>query len=361
MSQMLARLGRRLEIATTALEQQELGARLAIGLARVGRFAEAEKHILSMRSSKGVAQGSAGTLWVMLAEGIMQLYESIGFGAIDRISRAHALGMALGYRPVAGLASAWKAHIEFEESNFQAMATSLKLAMENELDADLDAKTRVAIVLANAFSYSGDFFHANKWFQIGHEAAVINGDQASIEALQYNRAAFRLAWLRAKRCVGSITQEELRAVRTEMGSAKGLQQLLRVEAYVNHLHLSDARLLVLEGNFEDAVLALQRIKPLHPFAKNNFSEQLIDVEIAYCLASAGELEAALALYRPLSEASLDSLDADDRLVALWMQHRMSEIDNRFPYAELAYGVEELVTELDASRAQLRDVLKGFEI
>ena len=50
--------------------------------------------------------------------------------------------------------------------------------------------------------------------------ALNDGDQASIEALLYNKAAFRLAWLRAQRCFGELQKVELDRLRVELATAR---------------------------------------------------------------------------------------------------------------------------------------------
>ncbi len=250
----------------------------------------------------------------MLAEGLVHLYQEEQLKGLDRIKRAQVLGRAMGYRAIIASASAWKAHIELARSEFAALAESLKLTFENVDANDHDTQTRVAMVLFNAHLQKGDQVEAQKWFLRAHDRAVINGDQASIEALLYNRATFGVSNLRSASCFQVVAPEDISFARSEMESVRNLQQLVRGTTWRNQLDLWSARLMILEGKFGEAVECLQEVRTTRPFSDTNFDQRFIDLEIAYCSAKSGSAFTADVRDQPSTDA-FDNLDIDEQLVA----------------------------------------------
>jgi tetratricopeptide (TPR) repeat protein len=326
--------------------QAELLARLAAHLARIGRFDDATKKLVELRAGYAKIHTGPATVWIMLAEGLVHLFQEEQLKALDRIKRAQVLGRAMGYHAIIASASAWKAHIELGRSEFAALTESLGLAFENVDANDHDTHTRLAMVLFNALATKGDQVEAQKWFLRAHDRAVKNGDQASIEALLYNRATFGVANLRAACCFHAITPEDISFARSEMESVRNLQQLVRGTTLRNQLDLWFARLMILEGKFDEAVQCLQEVRTTHPFADTNFDQRFIDLEIAYCLAKSGAMGAEEATGKEFADA-FDSLDVDEQLVAAWMQF------------QIASG-QQLSTEVAAKAARLTNAKAAFE-
>jgi hypothetical protein len=338
MSPLLSRLNTELRAATDLEQRAELGARIAGYLARAGEFAEAKVRIDALRQEFGHGESGRVTVWLMLAEGLLHLYQDLSPAALDRVNRAQALARAMRYSTMTALATAWKAHIEFETSKFDLMIRSLQLALSEVGTTEHDAQTRIAMVLSNSYMICGEVAAANRWFHEGRAHAVKNGDQASIEALLYNRAAFGLAWLRVAHCDEARSREELRVARMEIQSARNLQDLIGIQALSNHILLWEARLCVLEERFLEAIERLTTVRTKSPFARYNFSQSFIDLELAFCYARTNDSAAALDALRRVDRTSLDQLDADEQIVARWLMLELAEFGEGFAQ-ELGHLVE----------------------
>lgn len=323
MSQLVDRLRHELDRLEDPLERAEVIARLACALARMGRFDDARQAIVELRHHFGRGESGRATVWIMLAEGLVHHYEELDPAAMDRITRAQLLGSAMNYSKVVALASAWRAHIEFEHSDFPAMIRSLELVIKTIAIDEYDAQTRLSMVLANAFMICGESKLAQVWFTKGRDCALRNGDQASIEALLYNRAAFSLAWLRALNCVVSVDHADLVRVRSEVASAKNLQDLTGISALSSHVRLVEARLLLLEGRYEEAISSLNAVRIASPFASHNFNQSYVDLEIDYCRTALGRGDRESLAQRGDALLAFDKLDIDERLVAAWMLREMA--------------------------------------
>jgi hypothetical protein len=360
MSQLLERLQAELVASGDPIRRAELVARIAGYFARIGKFDESRACIADLRAAFGKGQDGRVTIWIMLAEGLLQLFEELSPSALDRISRALLLATATKYGSAIGLLAAWKAHIEFELALYDAAFQSLGLGLSAASADDLDAQTRIAIVLSNLYMLAGDGNSAQAWFLRGHDSAVKNGDQASIEALLYNRVAFRLSDLRAQSCRGRIVVAEVTAMRVEVESAKNLQELTRVAALTNHIRLVAARLSLLEGKFDTAMERLLAVRGEHPFAAHNFNHHLIDLEIAFCRARTSGVDDALCLFQGIDFTRLDQLDLDERLVAAWTREKLAANDSRFgdPLA-LGAVTASLSDEYGVFQSNLRAKLAPF--
>ncbi len=324
MSELLSRLRRELDALTDPVLRAEMIARIAGVLARSGKFAEARQAINAIKEQFGRGESGRVTVWKMVAEGLVFHYEDLSPAALERITGALALGRAMRYPSAIALASAWKAHIEFERSEFVKMAESLAISLQNVGPEEHDTQTRISMVLANAFMICGDRSLMQFWFVRGRDHAVRDGDRASVEALQYNKAAFATAWARVSNCVAPVSAEDLLLLRGEVNSARNLQELAEIDALYGHIQLIDARLLILEKEYELAIEALKRVRVTEPFAQHNFHQSYIDLELQFCVFKRGGSDLSMAKDYLELLRQFASLDIDERIVATWMLAQIAE-------------------------------------
>lgn len=359
MSKLLQRLEAQLAEAGTEEARAVVSARTAAYLARVGRFDEAAEHIAALRGQFGDGRVPLATAWLMWAEGVLHYYSELSPRALDRVARSQLLALAMRNAELASVTSAWKAHIEFETSRFEAMGQSLDLAIQHAAPENRSAVTRLSMVIADALFISGDHTNAQRWFMRGRDSALSEGDQASVEALVYNRAAFRLAWLRAQRCLREVSRDETSALRLEIESAKNLQDLTQIRALPDMVRLCDARAATLDGRYEAAVEKLANVRgAAGPFAPYNYSEGLVALETAYCQARLGDVESARLIMDQLQAVNFSQLDADDQLVAAWMRREMAAVSNRLGSIEQA--AEQFRTASEAYSCWLASIVSAVD-
>lgn len=360
MSQLLRRLQQELSTATDPLVKAELLARISGNLARIGKFDEARRCVVELRREYAGEKSGPATVWIMLAEGLIHLYCDLNPLAIDRIHRAQMLGLAMKYSAAIAEASAWKAHIEFENSKFDAMIRSIRVGLQHAAVDDHSAQVRLAMVLANAFMISGDRASSQQWFTKARGHAVKNGDQASIEALLYNRTAFGIASVRSECCLDNAPKVDLAIVRKEVESTTNLQLLTGAAALTNHIQLWSARLSILECNFSQAIDSLANARRGAPFADYNFSQQMIDLEMAYCLAQTDQVEKSLLVFNEIDFESMRCLDLDEQLVGAFMQIELEKLSARFKRsAETQARFERLKLKYLSDKKSLLDSLREW--
>jgi hypothetical protein len=267
-----------------------------------------------------------------------------------------------GYQQGIALAAAWKAHVEFEQSEFTKMTDSLRTAVSHAKEDQHEAWARISAVMSNSYLICGLSDQGHAWFKRGHEHAAKLGDTESIDALLYNKAAFSVACLRVAACTEPIPPELLSRVRGEVNSASNLQKLAGVVALSAHVELLNARLMILECRFDDAIAALEAVRVKEPFAAHNFRQSLVDLEIAYCQSMSGSGGVFLEQdWKALAE-ELSGLDVDDRLVALWM---MIAIHRKTGSAQDCDGIEArfatALREYEADRFELQQLLASVTV
>ncbi len=360
MSQQLKRLEAIRQSTTDSALAVELTARIAVILARLGRFEDANATVKVLRRDHGDWRSGRIHVWIMLSEAVIDWYEKLSHKALDRVTRVQVLSGAMGYSEMHAIASAWKAHIQFESSDFNGMFRSIESVFQSSSIKNSDANVRVAIVLSSAFALCGDLVNAQDWFTRGRGYALAEGDQASVEALQYNRAVLSLTCMRAESCANIISQDRLRSVRREIESSRNLHLMTRISALANHLYLADARLLILEGEYVKAANSLGLVRNEGPFASYHFSQFAIDLDISYCRFRLNALEDAYALFATIDLSSLVDLDVDDQLMCNHIRLEMANIDPRFGNPnEIRQRKAELALAYLKSRAELATGLHPF--
>ena len=360
MSQFLARIEREIQSAAEPWLRAVSIARRACYWARVGRFADARGSVIEIRARFGQGQDARVTIWLMLLEGLIQLYESLAPGAKDRIDRAQFLSLAIRDNELIAITSAWKAHIEFETSKYGQMIESLKTALSHTTNQNYEANSRIAMIVADLHYMCGQRSYAQHWFMVSRDHALAAGDQASIDALLYNRAAFGLAYLRSKRCIEPLDQQVVAAVGMEVASAKNFQALTQIEAFENCIFLCEARVLMLANDFAAAYRALEAVRAKGPFAPYNFSQDLIELELAFCSFKLGMKSSATAHFEKIRDKQFSELDADERLVVQWMRVELARGDVSFGVeADERSNLAPLVEEYSASMAKLSSAIEAF--
>ena len=357
MTQLLQRIELLLKIECDAIKRAQLIARKGIYLARIGRFDEARAITVELRATFGAGQSARVTIWLMLLEGVYLLYQDINPAAIDRVRRAQFLSLAIKDKDLICITSAWKAHLEFEGSDFPAMTASLLIAIENSATNSHDGLARLSMVMADALFLCGDRKRAQYWFMRSRSHAIDAGDQATTEALLYNRAAFGTAWLRSEQCFAAVNSRDIGLIRLEVSSARNFQEMTKISAFGHLIALCDARLLIIESKFEEAMFALKAVRDSGPFAKYNFDQDLIDLELAYCLQMIGRTEDALQAFGRIKGNDLSGLDVDDRLVSSWLRSALCSSNQRFGDAVLGLcQLEALRDEYRKSRVAIQTLL-----
>ena len=354
MSPLLLRLDQELRVAKDARSRAELKTKQAGYYARIGDFVGAKSIITELRREFGDGHNGRITVCIMISEALIHHYENLSSNALDRITRAQFISRLMSDSQLEAISSAWRAHIEFDNSKFDEMFVSLRCAIDKAIPTNYDALARVSNIICKVAILCGATDIAKEYFKIGREHALKEGDQAGIEAIQHNKAAFRLSRIRSMRCLGDIDAREVMEVRVEIETARSLQNLTGITALASYIDLCHARLLIMEGRFQEAIDRLSEIKDRGPYPVGSFDPEVIDMEISYCYGLMGDFENALSSFERNKLEHLKRLDPDERLVVRWMQLQLALKDHRFG------GVDASKTAFDSSVVEYIELMKKLQ-
>lgn len=329
MSELLKRIENELCAARSMQLRGILLVRKGIYFARIGRFAETKAVIVEINEAFPIENFPGINILRMLVEGVLDYYESLSVYSHDRILRADLLSIASGDPTLIAMTSAWRAHIEFEKSNYGEMINAIVRVQSNAGQNDHDAHARLARILADCFAIVGEERQAKRWFNIAHRHAVDAGDQATIDALIYNRMAFGLARIRAESVFMAVDPLNLQVIETSIFSAKNYQTLVDIRSLTHLPSICEARLAALRRDFKLALRLMSGVRESGPLAQNNFSDGVLNLEIVFLLAKSGDLAAAKNAWVGVNEDDLAGLDVDDRLLAAWMHRELVEVNKFF--------------------------------
>lgn len=325
-----------------------------IYLARIGQFAQAKELAKQLRSDFGVASYPRVAIMIILLEGVIDHYENLGSYGVDRILRSSLLSIATADPELIAVTSSWRAHVEFERSNFKAMVLAISEVQQAASPSSHDAHARCARILSDCFALTGDRQRSKFWFDVAHRHAVAIGDQAMLDAIIYNSVAFGLSRIRSESCLGKVESRKIRMMETALSSSRSYQALIGARALTHLVDVCGARLLMMKGEYSEAIDALSGLSQAGPMAPNNFSQDLNKLELAYCHAEIEQINVAADLLAQIEDRRFPGIDVDDRLAAAWMCHRMSLIDDRLG------SVSETLECLAAARVEYQGFVSDLE-
>jgi hypothetical protein len=323
MAALIERLQARLDVEREPLARAELLARLACCLARYGQFDRADQVVSEVRGLFGENRSGRVTCLVMVAEAVQHSFLQRQPEALDRLKRAQMLAQMGRDQELIGLASAWRAHVEFEASWFDAAARSIRTALDSLTAEDRPTISRVAVVLHNAFSLIGDEEARMHWYARGRKSALEDGDEATIDALLHSKTSFGVAHELARRAMGEPQSRPLDLLAAEVKSARNLQRLMQVEAHASYVELVHARSLILVDKFGEALGHLERISDPTKFPSQHLNSQALKIATWLCRSRVGQCVVDRdELFDPSVAEGISKLDPDDRLIAMWMLYQL---------------------------------------
>ena len=306
----------------------EIDAERAGYLARVGEFSEASRIVAALRSEFGDGRSARISIHLMLVEGLLLFYQRIDSGARDRILRAHVLSEAGHFDDLICLTASWLAHVEFNRSDFQAMCKALKRCTRSKVIEKLPWSSRLFLVLADCHMYSRRVAGAKSWYQKARQSAIDFGDEATLGAMIYNKAALGLAQLRVAGLDGKVDAEVLQFISMEVGSAYNYQRGAQHLALTQLMDVCRSRVFLMQGRFREALDILEELCSANKISLGFRSERIILlVERAQCLLRLGATEEARIQFDAIDPQLAAGLACDDRFVFVEMYIRLAgELD-----------------------------------
>lgn len=364
MSGLLARIDQQLAACQDVRVWAELHAERAGYCARVGRMGEAAGIVSELRCHHGDPLLGRGLVRVMLAEGLIHYFSNLSSKARDRMFRAYlASTLTAGADDLGRLAAAWVAHVDFERGDYLGMKEYLGKAAEGLNPHEHSTMARLGLVAGDGFMYIGNRTLAQRWYEKSRHAAVDAGDQASIGALMYNRAAFGAARLRVERFALDLPVDEaaLHLCAMELDSALEFQRGTNVSSLNYLVDLWKAKVMVLQRRFAEAIDIFEGQLANEVRQEDRPNQSSFAIDLAYCHFMRGDAQKATELLTAAHASALSCLDSDDRLIALGMLCKhLPTLQSEEVVAEAARQLAREKLAYVAECAELAGVLLAFD-
>jgi hypothetical protein len=228
-------------------------------LGRQGDTNSAQQAISEVRSEFGSALTPEVAAWLMLTEGILNLYSGAADMGIARMRSAYAMAAALEKCSARPTCAAWMALYSLNTRRFDEMSTflveSLKLADLN----DHQARARASLVLADGFHFGGRFDLARPWYDRARHHASKEGDESAISAMLHNIAAFRTSNLKLADALGAQLVDEARHASMEAASAAAYDRAIGTKSFDQFIPHVTAQVHMLEKRYDEAHGVLAKI------------------------------------------------------------------------------------------------------
>lgn len=309
----LIRLDEALQRATSRPQQLLLLCRKAGALARLSLVDDARMLIRGLRQENQAHEPQLAA-WIMLAEGLVDHFDSLGDYSADRFKRAHALGIAIGDTELAALAAAWLASAALIDGDAGAIASPLTQAFALAGPDQHETLSRASLVMADALSWSGERAQSKPWYRQARHHAIEDGDIAMQSVVLFNEAAFRVAALVVADCRGEQDAQETRFMAMTVESIATLDFGIGLQRLTSMVPLLRAEVCTVEQRWADALALLEpnvRLAGVHGQAR--IAPKFL-AEMAYCHARLGDTQRSIEyLDRALRDAG-ECTDQDDLFV-----------------------------------------------
>lgn len=309
----LIRLDEALHRATSRPQQLLLLCRKAGALARLSLVEDARRLIRGLRQENEGHEPQLAA-WIMLAEGLVDHFDSLGAYSVDRFKRAYAIGTAIGDTELAALSAAWLANAALIDGNAGAIAAPLTQAFRLASADQHEALGRASLVVADALSWSGERAQAKPWYRQARHHAIEDGDIAMQSVLLFNEAAFRVAALVMADCRGEQDAQETRFTAMTVESVATLDFGIGLQRLTSMVPLLRAEVCTVEQRWTDALALLEpnvRLAGVHGQAR--IAPKYL-AEMAYCHASLGDTARSIEYLERALRDAVECTDQDDLFV-----------------------------------------------
>jgi hypothetical protein len=235
-----------------------LTAEMVLYIAREGKFDQAREIVHDLRIQFNRSVSLTLTCWLCLLDGVVLFHEKPDSNSFDRIRRAYQLSRSIATSKVGVLSTAWFSHLELNRGRLLESVILSAEALRCANKSMSGPLSRIALTIADMFSYCGDSLEASEWYAQSRKQALVDGDRLGVSAALHNIAALRVHALSlAKFCQvpeppsGTWIELELNSSRNydagiELLSLSSLEPIIR------------AQLLILYGRFSEALSILER-------------------------------------------------------------------------------------------------------
>jgi hypothetical protein len=327
--------------------------------ARLGQLAGARAEIVALRHIYDSQPNVAISAWLNLVGGLVSHFSEINSGARQLMLRAHALSAASNERHLQALSAAWLSHLDYLQPNVLSMANYAKEALLISTPLDHSIRSRVSLVIAQAYHLAARLDLAMPWYLVAHDHAIAEGDDTTVSAIMHNMAWLRAQRLRASECglAPPLSPVEEHAL-SGTDSTASFDLLIGSTSWPAGLNILRAQILTVRGEY---ALALQLFETeLEKVLVGGLARLQADflADRAWCKVQLQRREAALADAEK-AEGNINAMGSFDDIALTSM--RLAQVFDNLGLHERAGHRRSLATTAWAGHVSMQhDILQALE-
>lgn len=310
-SRVIERLDAEIAQAEGVLEREFLKARRAAALARHGQFSEARFALAGLRSQGQRLRNGALAAWIVLVDALIEHCESLAPTSREKFVRAHDLAVAAGDAVVHAESAAWLSLSDLNANEREASAAHASEALRIAPPDAHVARARAALVVGDAWRYSGEDALAQAWYAKVRQHATAEGDFSLMSMLLYNMAAFRAYSISLDDAFGRADAAEAQRVLLEADSTGNFDAGVGNAQLGAQVPLLRAQLMTVLGDFDRAIAIIDVELPRARVDGQVEREARYQADAAYAEVRLGRMDEAARRLRAVQGALRRLTEPDD--------------------------------------------------
>lgn len=278
-------------------------AKKAAYLARRGEFDVARSLISQLRSSREIYCFPRASIWISIADGILDFFVGNEDSAAEKWRRARVLSSSFEMFDLAALVGAWQAHYAFGKFDFDLLHGGIQTALEHVDLGNAERLARLFLVLGESSHLAGSRARANEWYSRSRICAQKIGDETITSSTMYNSAAMQIVNIRWHLFARMADSGDSSLTVVDANSVESFDGLVGITAWPDLTPVLKAQALSLSGRSLEAKEIYDQF--LDRLQGDAHSRHLcwLTSDWAYCGARTGNLEWA----RRVAMLSLDQV------------------------------------------------------
>jgi tetratricopeptide (TPR) repeat protein len=302
-----------IRMAKSQLEADCKRAELAAFQARLGLFTKSSKNLVELRGKNEREPNVNLSIWINFAEGILGYFSNTGVSKSDGVERAYALSVAVGARELRALCAAWLAQWDYSILDVERLALHAKEALLFASVNNHSARSRAALVVAQALHLAHRPDLAKDWYRKSRENSLAESDEITLSAILHNMAWLTMLNMRQTVLVGDGNLDATRYALLNAESTGNFDKMHGDTSWDELKPLLRAQILSLRGDFSDALFIYEQ----HLVAASGTSRIQANLlaDKAWCHIQLGQMEIAQSCAASAMSSLVDDTQTDDRAAA----------------------------------------------
>lgn len=291
-----------------------LRAERAAYLARRGDSTTAESELSALRLSGLHIRSAAISSWINFAEGMQFHCNGMDRAASEKWQRSRAIADSGGLKYLSSLVSSWFFFLNYTCASIPLMKEDLQRCLILRAELNDQAKSRLALTIAQCFHVYGDVQSAKRWYTLSRLRALAYGDDVMLSALMHNMAWIRVSNARNEVLRGLTLSDSRELIYLGAETTVAYEGLVGISSFGTMTPLLQAQVQMLNGQYSSAEDIITRNMDMVANSGIGRVRAGLLADRAYCRALVGNGDAALVDVNAALSLARDDVHIDDLAV-----------------------------------------------